>query len=80
MVAFEGYQGKITTLPSSIPSEYPITVHQITRDARGLDSTYSLVEVDCVLARNDIGDGGTLGLARGLLGLGRHRGVCRGCR
>ena len=37
-----------------------------------LDSTYSLVEMDCVLARNDISDGGSGGLAGGLLGLRRH--------
>lgn len=30
------------------------------------------MKVDCVFARNDISDGGSLGLPRGLLGLGRH--------
>lgn len=36
-------------------------------------STYSLVEVDGVFARNDISDGGSGGLGRGLLGrLRRH--------
>jgi hypothetical protein len=35
-------------------------------------STYSLVEVDGVFARNDISDGRSGGLGRGLLGLRRH--------
>jgi hypothetical protein len=36
-------------------------------------STYSLVKVNCVFARNDISDGRALSLAGGLLdGLGRH--------